>query len=182
MVSMAVRSRKGLCARLIGWLGDYDPRPLDVWSCAIVLLTMKFHGQPWSQASKSQPAYAKFVEAWDRLEASRQEGLPTEANVPKDPGPLFKAITKPALRTLILKMMHPRPEKRIRIQDAVNDRWVKMIECCAHDEDDRETTKPIDASKGSSCKISKNVKRSHNHLPPAKNWVPQHRFDLGDGR
>ncbi|MCJ1388679.1 hypothetical protein MMC18_001528 [Xylographa bjoerkii] len=162
--------------------GDYDPRPLDVWSCAIVLLTMMFHGQPWPQATKSQPSYAKFVEAWDRLEASRQQGVSTEANVPKDPGPMFKAVAKPALRTLILKMMHPRPEKRIRIQDAVNDRWVKMIECCAHDEDDRETTKTIDASKGSSCKISKNVKRSHNHLPPPKNWVPQHRFDLGDGR
>jgi len=105
-----------------------------------------------------------------------------EPSVPKDPGPVSKAITKPALRILILKMMHPHPEKRIRIQDAVNDRWVKMIECCAHDEDDKETTKLIDASKGSSCKISKNVKRSHNHLPPARNWVPQHRFDLGDGR
>ncbi|MCJ1295218.1 hypothetical protein MMC34_006780 [Xylographa carneopallida] len=162
--------------------GDYDPRPLDVWSCAIVLLTMMFHGQPWSQASKSQPSYAKFVEAWERLEASRREGVSMEANVPKDPGPVFKAITKPALRILILKMMHPSSEQRIRIQDAVNDRWVKMIECCAHDEDDREATKPIDASKGSSCRISKNVKRSHNHLPPARNWVPQHRFDLGDGR
>ncbi|MCJ1474017.1 hypothetical protein MMC13_002675 [Lambiella insularis] len=160
---------------------NYDPRPLDVWSCAIVLLTMMFHGQPWTQASKSQPAYAKFADAWDTTLKAEEQGATTDGGVPKDPGRMFKAVAKPALRILLLKMMNPFPERRIRIQDAVNDRWVKMIECCAHDEDTGETAKTIDASKGSSCRLSKNVKRSHNHLPPAKNWVPQHRFDMGEG-
>ena len=162
--------------------GDYDPRPLDVWSCAVVLLSMMFGGGPWCEASKSQPAYAKFADSWDKFEAKKAEGKAMDACVPADPGPMFKAITKPALRSLILKMMHPVPEKRIRIQDAVNEGWVKLIECCAHDEIEGASAKEIDASKKTSGKAAKMVvTKSHHHQPPEKHWAPQHRFDMGEG-
>jgi protein-serine/threonine kinase len=144
------------------------------------MLSMIFNGGPWAEATKSQPTYAKFAAAWEDLEARKKEGN-NESNVPANTGKMFTAITKPALRSLILRMLHPDPEKRISIQEAVNEGWVKLIDCCAFDGDDEQTVTEIDASKKCGKAAKKTIAKSHHHIPPEKHWVPQHRFDMGDG-
>ena len=178
-----------MCSSLNLILGDYDPRPLDVWSCAIVMLTMHFGGQPWAEAATSQPLYAKYAQAWEKFSSTHPEGKITDTEHPMGAGPLFLEIKKPALKILILKMLNPNPDKRIKSQDVIGDRWVKALECCAPDEDSyrgerKEKGAGIDASKGT-CKVGKlAIRKCHNHLPPppkGKIHLPQHRFDMGQG-
>ncbi|KAI9832170.1 MAG: hypothetical protein M1819_004521 [Sarea resinae] len=163
--------------------GDYDPRPLDVWSCAIVFLTMTYVGSPWTAARRDQHLYRTFAEGWDKWLPTHPDGLITEeqGGQPKC-GPLFQMLEIPALRRLLLRMLHPIPEKRISIQEAVNDRWVKTIECCSL-EDDERTENRVDAAGPQGCKEASKleVRKKHNHLPPAKSRLPKYSFDLGDG-
>ena len=141
---------------------------------------MMFQGQPWTEASRSHANYVKYASAWDKLQVDPTSSDKADPRVPASPGPMFKAISKPALKLLILRMMNPIPDKRATIQEVVKEGWVKMIDCCAHDDVDGEASQEIDASKG--CKIRKMViAKSHNHQPPEKHWAPRHNFDLGDG-
>lgn len=84
----------------------------------------------------------------------------------------------------MLRMLHPDPSKRITIHDALNDRWVKSIESCCKDPKELENVvTSIDvADKGSSKLAGKMIiQKMHNHLPPEKKRMPQHRFDMGHG-
>ena len=180
--------------------GPYDPRPLDVWSSAVVLVTLIFGGQPWTEASTQQPAYAKFRAAWTKWLATRDESMGSNWNRPTDTahptacGPCFALLPKPAIRVLLLRMLHPEPAARASIHEILNDRWVRTIECCTHDdgcaagrkgsgsedEGDKDDGGGFDASK---CGKRKGVKvvKCHNHLPPKQHKLPQYRFDMGDG-
>ncbi|KZF22982.1 kinase-like protein [Xylona heveae TC161] len=113
--------------------GDYDPRALDVWSCAIVFLTMNYSGSPWRAAKTTEPYYQKFLSGWEAWLKTHPEGIITDDPNGGHPkcGPVFLNLPSPAIRRLLLRMMHPDPEKRISIHDALSDRWVKTIECCS---------------------------------------------------
>jgi protein-serine/threonine kinase len=163
--------------------GDYDPRPLDVWSCAIVLLTLWHSGTPWSAAERKDPRYEKFAAGWDKFFAEHPDHLVTEDAQPKV-GQIISTLPSPGMRRLLLQMLHPDPEKRISIQQAVHDRWVKSIDCCCVDEElVKNAVKSIDAAGKKGCKMASKmvVRKCHNHFPPAKTRLPQHRFDMGDG-
>lgn len=166
-------------------LGDYDPRPLDVWSCAVVLLTMHYGGNPWPAADRSQPLYARFASGWDKFLASHPDGVVDSDGVNGTPscGPLMLNLGKRGLRSLVLRMMHPNPEKRISIHDAIGDRWVKNVDCCSLEEYPSGHEKTIDAAGSGSCKLAGklSVKMMHHHLPPTKSKVPVHKFDMGSG-
>ena len=183
-----------------------------MWSTAIVLMTMIFGGQVWTEASTKAPAYAKFIGAYNKWLASKNESesdlRPTEADHPRSCGPCFQFLPKPAIRVLLLKMLHPDPMRRATIHEILNGRWVRMIECCCEETEDvrgrgnsnlapgargREDStgsensgngeagadkEEFDASKR--CKKMKVVKY-HNHLPPKQHRLPQHKFDMGDG-
>lgn len=191
------KSAPGICGSLpyiapevLEKKGEYDPRPLDVWSTAIVFITLIFGGQPWAEASVTQPMYAKFHTAYSKFVAeSTSGGLVTDTECVGYCGPAFALLPKPAVRTILLKMLHPDPAKRASILDVVNDRWVKTIECCC-DEGECEGTgklagieasckKEFDACKGKIKGMT--VVKCHNHLPPKQSKIPQHRFDMGDG-
>lgn len=162
---------------------DYDPRALDVWSCAIVFLTMTFCGSPWPSAERSHPFYQKFAAGWDTWLAKHPDGVITDDadGMPKC-GPIFAHLDSPAIKRLMLKMLNPNPDKRVPIHEALNDRWVKTIDCCSV-EDYGLKEQAIDVAGSKSCKLASKlcVKKMHNHLPPAKQRMPQHRFDMGDG-
>lgn len=191
------RCAPGICGSLpyiapevIAKQGDYDPAPLDIWSCGMVWITMYFGGQPWKEAAPTQPMYAKYTAAWDKFLQTHPDGEIKDCEYPMNAGPLFSAIDKPALKLLILKMLNPNPEKRVKIQDVVGNRWLKTVDCCVSDEDEMLGCKSpngqptvIDASKCSSVKKLA-VKKVHHHQPPPKQskiHLPQHRFDMGDG-
>ena len=185
--------------------GDYDPRPLDVWSCAIVFLTMTLGGSPWQSAKTDQVNYAKFKHGWDEWLKTHPEGLIKDEpdGWPKC-GPLFGKVESASLRRLILKMLHPQPELRIGIHDALTTPTVRAIECCCsaeRPEDSSGASTPnasttaaagaksycaaglLDATSKSSVKKT-TVQKKHNHMPPREHRMPKalhYRFDMGDG-
>ncbi|KAF2745384.1 Pkinase-domain-containing protein, partial [Sporormia fimetaria CBS 119925] len=167
--------------------GPYDPRPLDVWSCAIVFLTMTFGGCPWQAAKEEFEYYSRFKKGWEEWLKEHPDGEITEApdGHPKC-GKLFSLINPPAVKRLILKMLHPLPEKRISIRNVISSNCVKNIDCCCPESFEERVPK-FDASKCTSNDTSKLVKNKqflHRHVPPAPekkiSRVLHHRFDMGD--
>ncbi|EON64623.1 HAL protein kinase [Coniosporium apollinis CBS 100218] len=166
--------------------GDYDPRPLDVWSCAIVFLTMTYSGSPWEAADPKHQHYARFKKGWDEWLPNHPDGKVRDEKdgMPKC-GPVFMNLNVPGLKRLMLKMLHPVPEMRISITEALNSAYIKGVECCTLESAD-EPSRGVDAS-GKSGKIPAaklKVQKKHNHIPPEKSKVPnafKYRFDMGDG-
>ena len=170
--------------------GEYDPRPLDVWSCAIVFITLHFGGQPWMEANASHDkAYARFAAAWDKFFLAQPNGListgPDGVAAPSGCGPVFTRLPKPALKLLLLKMLHPDPARRARIQDVLNDRWIRTIEVCSPSPEDalppHARTDSLDVTKKGAKVDRILVRKCHNHLPPKQSKLPQYGFDMGDG-
>lgn len=187
------KSKPGICGSLpyiapevLEKKGEYDPRPLDVWSCAISFLTLHWGAYPWSSASRSDQLYKRFIEGWDAFLAEHPDGIVTDEHFPKC-GPLLSRLPHPGMKRLMLKMLHPIPEKRITISEALNTGWVKSIECCCQESDlkpdDLKRISSIDVAGKNSCKLANKmlVIKKHNHLPPPIKRLPQHRFDMGDG-
>jgi protein-serine/threonine kinase len=152
--------------------GPYDPRALDVWSSAIVMINLVFGAPLWQRAdtraeSKPHPNYLNLVKGWDRWNAKHagSEMAITDVDYPK--AQAFDMFVKPpALRRVLLQMLNPNPERRISINDVINNRWIKNIECCQL-ESYEDPTKTIDASKKTS--LNRGGQRKifcHNHLPP----------------
>ncbi|KAK3364404.1 kinase-like domain-containing protein [Lasiosphaeria hispida] len=153
--------------------GHYDPRALDVWSSAIVMLNLIFGAPLWRRAEArpgenppAHPNYFALVRGWDRWKAKHPE---SDAVLTEKDYPFVQAfdicIKPPALRRVLLQMLNPDPEKRITIADVVKNRWVKGIECCQLESYD-DPSLCIDASKKASLKCGGSKTYCHNHLPP----------------
>lgn len=146
--------------------GSYDPRPLDVWSCAIVYLTMTFGGCPWQAAKPEYQYYARFKKGWDEWLPRHPDGKITDGpdGHPKC-GKLFSLINPPAIKRLIMRMLNPNPDVRLTIEEVLNAGCIKNIECCCP-ESFEDPKYSIDASKGRKpgSKIPK--KYLHHHIPP----------------
>ena len=171
--------------------GDYDPRGLDVWSCAIVYLTMTYGGNPWPAANEQNTYYLRFKNGYEKWMRENADCVITDNNYPVC-GPLFKFSERlggPSMKRLMLKMMNPNPDKRISIHDVLLSNAVKGIECCTEESYEEGSTYNVDASKGKAVtsdgkKAKMQVKKKHSHVPPKEHKTPkvfQHRFDMGDG-
>lgn len=161
---------------------EYNPRKLDVWGCGILFLTMFHSGNPWPSANKNEPNYALFLEGWEVF-LQRVEDSPVDENSYPQCGPIFNALSSNSQRRCILRMLHPDPEKRCSIKDALNDRWIKGVDCCSLDPAGAMVSSTIDVSKTGCDKVAAKMKvqAKHDHLPPPIKRLPQHRFDMGDG-
>lgn len=162
----------------------YDPRPLDIWSCAIVYLTMTFGGCPWQAAKPEFEYYARFKKGWDAFLEHHPDGaiFDGEDGHPRC-GKLFSLIEPPAIKRLVLKMLHPLPAKRISIHDVVTSTCIRNIACCCPETyDDPKIV--FDASKAASVRHAATKKFLHHHIPPKpENKVGKaltHRFDMGE--
>ena len=196
------RSAPGICGskpyispEVLAHDKDYDPTKLDVWACGILFMTMCLCGNPWQSTSKNEVNYAVFLEGWnaflDRFEKGEADCSPATAtsasiideNTYPQCGPIFNALPSHSQRRCILKMLHPDPDKRCSIRDALNDRWIKGIDCCAPEANGANLTNGLDVSKLDSHKVAAKMKvqAKHDHLPPPVKRLPQHRFDMGDG-
>lgn len=150
----------------------YDPRGLDVWGAAVVLIALCFGSVLWQKAkynpNNNQDNYNLLVRAFDKWNAKHPDGQSTFA---EDDYPRFPAfdicINPPAMRRVLLMMLNPNPEKRASINEVLNHRWVKNIECCQVESYD-DPVLTIDATKGAPKKGAKKV-FCHNHLPPKWN-------------
>ncbi|KAI8957408.1 kinase-like protein [Daldinia sp. FL1419] len=150
---------------------EYDPRALDVWSSAVVMLYLIFNANLWEKAqagltSPSQRTYNELVNGWNKINA-KKEAHPDEIGDEVYPKvTAFEYCVKPApLRRLLLKMLNPDPKKRITMNEVMNNRWMKNVECCQL-ESYEDPTKYIDASKKDWMKSGANKIFCHNHLPP----------------
>lgn len=166
--------------------GSYDPRPLDVWSCAIVYLTMTFGGCPWQAAKPEFEYYARFKKGWDDWLQDHPDGQIVDGpeGHPRC-GKLFSLINPPSVKRLILKMLHPIPDKRITIRETLETTCVKNINCCCP-ENYEDPKCCVDASKGKqNGQLNSTKKYLHHHVPPKPESkigkALTHRFDMGDG-
>ncbi|KIW20385.1 hypothetical protein PV08_00960 [Exophiala spinifera] len=160
---------------------EYDPSKLDAWSCGILFMTIFLVGNPWQSARKHESNYAAFLKGWEAFLSGSDEAAIDENSYPQC-GPIFNALPSHSQRRCILKLLHPDPNQRCTVVEALNDRWIKSIDCCSP-----ETLGPtftnIDVTKMGSDRIAARmrVQAKHNHLPPPVKRLPQHRFDMGDG-
>ena len=165
--------------------GEYDPRPIDVWSCAIVYLTMIYGGGLWPELDAKHDNYYKFKRGWDLWLASHNDDnkflSSDNDNLPKC-GPAFGQLKNYAQKRLILRMLHPLPAYRTTMEDVLKDNYFKSIESCSA-EDYGEVDLKIDSCAKKSCRIaSKMIRRKHNHLPPTSKTLPSiHTFQIGEG-
>ncbi|KAF6844267.1 kinase domain containing protein [Colletotrichum musicola] len=145
---------------------QYDPRGQDVWSSGVIMIYLCFGGCIWKRAEdqKEQQYYQALVQAWSKWEKtqSQTDAEKSDLDYPKY-APFHNMVHPPPLRRVMLKMLHPDPDKRAKISDVVNYRWIKGIECCQVENYDDPATM-IDASKKSDAKLEKKV-FCHNHLP-----------------
>ncbi|KAL5604411.1 hypothetical protein BROUX41_002383 [Berkeleyomyces rouxiae] len=143
---------------------DYDPRPLDVWSSAVIMINLIFGSGLWTRAAAGQKHYEALVRGWEKFDEACAAGTKDrEADYP-----FFKAfdlfVFPPVLRRLLLRMLHPDPTKRITMAEVVGHRWIRGIECCQLDSYEDPT--PIDVSKPDAMRNARLI-ACHNHLPPA---------------
>ncbi|KAJ9155689.1 Kinase-like protein [Pleurostoma richardsiae] len=146
----------------------YDPRALDVWGAAIVMINLIFGAPIWERAKlEKNDNYAALVKGWEKWNAKHpdDEQVFTDTDYPNVLA--FDMMVKPpALRRVLLRMLNPNPKKRCTITDVMNNRWVKNVECCQLDSYD-DPAKLIDASKKHTMKVTGSKKIfCHNHLPP----------------
>ena len=186
----AVRlSSPGICGSLpyiapevLAKRGEYDPRPLDVWSCAIVYITMTFGGCPWQAAKSEFEYYARFKRGWQDWLKEHPEGELFEGpdGYPKC-GKLFNMIEGPAMRHLILKMLHPIPEKRITIREVLNTSLIRNVDCCCSEGFEDPTCCSDGARPRSAYGKSSPKKPLHHHIPPKPEHKSRiHILDLGE--
>lgn len=149
--------------------GDYDPRALDVWSCAIVCFTLFVRGSPWKAAKPEDPHYSKFLAGWHRFLLRSPDGVITDSESPSC-GRIFTTFPKKGMNQVILKMLHPDPEIRISIEEALNDRCIKTIDCCSPDVNQETGTNPVFnvVNKDSLRAARRKMQKMHRHLPPEK--------------
>ncbi|KAK3052359.1 hypothetical protein LTR09_006569 [Extremus antarcticus] len=150
-----VGSRPYMAPEIIKHEADYDPRGVDVWSCAVVYLTLCIGGTPWECASTDVKNYNIYCSTWDEWLKRYPDGIVKEGR----PLPSF-ASTKQFVqlgdvntKTMILGMLHPDPTKRWSTRDALETKTVTDYPCCQQ--------------AGYSDDI-KNRQRKvlHNHVPP----------------
>lgn len=161
---------------------EYDPTKLDAWSCGILYMTMLLVGNPWQSASTDEMNYAVFLEGWQAF-LERFHDAPIDENTYPQCGPMFNTLASRSQRRCIMKLLHPDPDRRCTVKEALNDRWVKAIDCCSPEAKDAASTEGIDVSKMGCDKIAARmrVQVKHDHLPPPIKRLPRHRFDMGDG-
>lgn len=159
-----VGSRPYMAPEIIQREHDYDPRCVDVWSCAIVYLSLYFVGTPWDVASMDNNNYAVFKRNWDEW----LEDRPGEKGIVQRGGPLpTLAYTSKKFRlpqtalSMIFGMLHPDPERRWKIREAVD---------VVSDRDPKKGGPwPCCQQAGYSDDIKAREKKvRHDHVPPDK--------------
>ncbi|SCU99854.1 LAME_0G05952g1_1 [Lachancea meyersii CBS 8951] len=100
----------------------YDPRPVDVWSIAIMFYCMSLRRFPWKAPREKYQSYRLFCEEPE-----------SEKDLQRGPYRLLKLLPRHS-RRVISKMLELDPEKRILMEDVMKEEWVESIECCALDD------------------------------------------------
>ncbi|AET40008.1 putative serine/threonine protein kinase RTK1 Ecym_5241 [Eremothecium cymbalariae DBVPG len=96
----------------------YDPRPVDVWSVAVMYYCMILRRFPWKKPSRDVPSFNLFCQDPE-----------DEADYSRGPYRLLKLLPQQS-RPLIGKMLELDINKRLSIEEVVKDQWLQSIEVC----------------------------------------------------
>lgn len=182
-------SRPYIAPEVIQKKGLYDPRAIDVWSCAIALFYLS-NQSPWAAADPDNDVkYAAYLRNWEDWLSRHPDGEFTDNEKDGFPktSPAFQGLDNPGIKKLMIKMLHPNPERRITMREVLETPTMRAIECCTPESyDDPATNIAVDASCKKGCKAARQalVVKKHNHIPPKESKIPkvlQHRFDMGHG-
>lgn len=130
------------------------------------MLHFTFGGALWPRAEPGHANYDALLTGWTKWEQTHSEG--NSINESDYPHVLAfdQHINPPALRRLLIAMLHPNPNKRCSIAEVAKHRWFKNIDCCQVESYD-DATRVIDASQSNAgSKSAHNKVVRHNHLPP----------------
>ncbi|KAE8359588.1 kinase-like domain-containing protein [Aspergillus caelatus] len=142
----------------------YDARALDVWSCAITAFALFVGKLPWGLADDEDERYQAFQGSWQYL---LEEYPDIPVTVDNFPLTVFaEVLPEKELVTLLLRMLHPFPEMRMTIFDALEDPWVQAIECCSPESNHLSA---VQGDKAGDCGIPK----MHDHCPSKDKLVPK---------
>lgn len=114
----------------------YDPRPVDVWSIAIMFCCMTLRRFPWKAPKQTDNSFKLFS---TKPEINPEN--PNHKSRSKGPYRLLRLLPH-ASRDLIAAMLQLKPEDRLLIDQVVNNEWFKSIECCQVGQDGELITKP----------------------------------------
>ncbi|KAK4544772.1 hypothetical protein LTR36_004021 [Oleoguttula mirabilis] len=132
-----VGSRPYMAPELLAHAQDYDPRCIDVWSCAIVYVTLILEGNIWDAAVPESKNYQAYADSWARWLAKYPDGQMPEGRQLPDfvyKAPNFaKKVGDLGSMTLLVSMMNPDPAKRITAHEALECKTVVEFACCQQD-------------------------------------------------
>lgn len=102
----------------------YDPRPVDVWSIAIMFCCMVLRRFPWKAPKQSDNSFKLF----STVPEINPEN-PEHKSRSKGPYRLLRLLPH-ASRPIISEMLQLDPLKRATMEDVLQDEWFKSIDAC----------------------------------------------------
>ncbi|OAD66568.1 hypothetical protein PHYBLDRAFT_98745, partial [Phycomyces blakesleeanus NRRL 1555(-)] len=107
---------------------EYDPRPIDIWSCAIVYMVMRTGSYIWYVAKKEDDeCYSRYLRFQQRENAKARERLQRRAKLGR--WDVLESL-EDGPKGLIYHMLNTDPSKRMTSQQVLKDSWLESIECC----------------------------------------------------
>ncbi|CDO92832.1 unnamed protein product [Kluyveromyces dobzhanskii CBS 2104] len=108
----------------------YDPRPVDVWSIAVMFYCMTLRRFPWKKPSEDVVSFKLF--------AQKPED---EHDHSKGPYKILKLLPRHS-RPLIGRMLELNPQKRILMPAVLQDIWLQNIQLCEVDSEENLIKEP----------------------------------------
>lgn len=102
----------------------YDPRPLDIWSVAIMFCCMTLRRFPWKAPKQTDNSFKLFS-----LKPEPNPDNPEHKSRSKGPYRLMRLLPH-ASRPIIGKMLELNPSERATMDDILTDPWFEGIEVC----------------------------------------------------
>ncbi|ORZ00333.1 kinase-like domain-containing protein [Syncephalastrum racemosum] len=133
---------------------EYDPRLVDVWSCAIVYMAMRTGNHLWQVARKGDDDnYDRYLKFRRLVEEERENAIrerrekylnqqpnEKEAGIQKARDAIRKRAKECGIdifeglefgaKKLIYRMLDPNPQKRIQINQVMENDWFSRVYCC----------------------------------------------------
>ncbi|KAI0462197.1 hypothetical protein LJB42_004285 [Komagataella kurtzmanii] len=112
----------------------YDPRPVDIWSIAIIYCCMALKRFPWKIPRSSESSFRNFCATPNTdLDGNylNEEDKAKEAKI-QGPYRLFRLLPHSS-RRLISRMLELDPARRISVEEILDDVWFRSIDYCHYE-------------------------------------------------
>lgn len=177
-------SPPGICGSMpyispevMGRKEQYDPTKLDSWSCGVLWLTLACSGSLWMRPDEEECAYyATFMSGWRTWLEEHGDRVTNETTGYPKCGRFMTMAGPPGMKKIMLKLMHPNPDKRLSVHDALNNPYVKNIKCCSPESLERCV---FDASTNCKSRPMETLYK-HNHIPSKRPKVRLQTFHMND--